>query len=122
MNKPKDQGTKAESRIVAAHLVRGLGAVRLPEGGRNDLGDVEIQAHVRSQFEPIRIVGEVRDRERMNAAEALERAVAKSKTHRTALFWTQRVPIPLGGIRARKRRCVVITEELWFELIGGKHG
>lgn len=111
--KPKDQGTRAETRIIGAHLVRGIQARRLPEGGLHDEGDVEI---IPSRL--FRIVGEVRDRERMNDAEALEKAIAKSRTYRTVLFRTQRYK-PNGGlyVRRKTRRCVVISEELWFELL-----
>jgi hypothetical protein len=115
MNRPKKQGTAAETRIVELHKAKRLLARRLAEGGRNDLGDVEVW----SGWLDSPIIGEVKDRERLNAAEALEKAVAKSGTYRTALFWTQRVPIPIRGTLARKRRCVVIPEALWLELIGG---
>lgn len=116
MNKSKKQGTTAETRIIELHKTKGLQARRLAEGGRKDEGDVEV--FLLPRFHSFRIVGEVKDRERLNAAEAIEKAVSKSGTHRTVLFWTQRVPIPIGGVRARKRRCVVIPEELWLELIG----
>jgi hypothetical protein len=113
MNRPKKQGTAAETRIVTIHQSRGILAHRLAEGGRNDLGDVEIYPTTG----PSLIVGEVKDKERLNAADALDKAVRKSGTSRTVLFWTQRYG---EGLRRRTRRVVVIPEALWLELIGGR--
>jgi hypothetical protein len=117
MNRPKKQGTAAETRVVNLHIMRGIGARRLSEGGVHDKGDVEIL--YLNEGNPDLIVGEVKDRERLNAPEALEKAMRKSGTYRTALFWSQPVR---GGLVRRRRRVVVISESLWLELIGGSHG
>ena len=42
VNRPKDQGTRFESRIVRLLQDAGLYARRLPEGGPNDEGDIEL--------------------------------------------------------------------------------
>jgi hypothetical protein len=121
MNRAKKQGTAAESRIVEQHKKQGLAARRLAEGGSADEGDVEVYwssrgASIDEMFVR-RVVGEVKDCERLNAPKALEKAVAKSGTNRTALFLTQREDV--GNLRRITRRCIVIPEEFWFELIGG---
>jgi hypothetical protein len=117
--KPKDQGTRAETRVVRLHEINGIAARRLAEGGALDKGDVEIVLPVGGDVEGYRIVGEVKDRERLNAAEALEKAMRKSGTYRTALFWSQPVK---GGLVRRRRRVVVISESFWLELIGANYG
>lgn len=110
MNRPKKQGTAAETRIVKLHQEAGIPARRLAEGGSLDLGDVEIQGG---------IFGEVKDREVLNVQDALEKAVRKAGTHRVALFWTQRRRSRADARRRVSRRLVAIPEELWLELIGG---
>jgi hypothetical protein len=125
LNKPKKQGTAAESRIVTLHTSAGLSARRLAEGGSTDEGDVEVFAERLfwipgiNDYEPMpyRVVGEVKDRERLNTAEALDKAVRKSGTLRTALFVTQRYG---EGLRRKTRRFVAIPEGFWLELAGGR--
>jgi hypothetical protein len=117
--KPKDQGTREETRIVQLHRTKGISSRRLAEGGAHDEGDIEVWWRVPSDNYEYRIVGEVKDRERLNAPEALEKAIRKSGTHRTPLFWSQPVK---GGLVRRRRRVVVISQDFWFELIGGTDG
>jgi hypothetical protein len=119
--KPKAQGTRAETRIIRLHQAWRLDAKRLAEGGKNDEGDVEVIGYLANTIEAdlgpnLRVVGEVKDREKLNAPEALQKAMLKSGTYRTALFWSQ--PIK-GGLIRRRKRVVVISESFWLELIGG---
>ena len=111
VNKPRAQGTRAESRFTRLMQTAGLLVRRLAEGGSLDEGDHEVRSRAGERY-----VVEVRDRERMNAARALEAAVGKSKTFRTILWWSQPVP---GGLRRRRRRCICTTEEAMIELLGG---
>jgi hypothetical protein len=124
MNRSKKQGTEAETRIVKLHKDAEIEARRLAEGGSTDEGDVEITQHAifwaeggyGAEFR--RIVGEVKDREHLNAHDALLKAQKKAGTHRVALFWT-RPEESMGGQRRVKKRLVAIPEEFWLELIGG---
>ncbi len=84
MSRSKQQGTAAETRIVALHRDRGIQARRLAEGGRADEGDVEVLAPSG------RLVGEVKDRERLSLHDTLATAERKAGTHRVAVFWTRR--------------------------------
>jgi hypothetical protein len=115
LNKPKAQGTAAETRIVKLHKAWGLLSRRIAEGGIHDKGDVEIWSTRYSKP----VIGEVKDKERPNTGEALDKAVRKSGTQRTALFITQRISTTTG-IRRRTIRYVAVPESFWLELIGGR--
>lgn len=124
MNKPKKQGTAAETRIVKLHRTYGIPARRLAEEGVNDLGDVEIWG---SWPNPngsgcMMLIGEVKDRERLNLHDVLDLAEFKAKTYRVAVFWTKRTRPPnrmTVSRRTKIQRLVAVPEEFWIELIGG---
>jgi hypothetical protein len=79
-SRPRDLGTKMESRIVAAAQSAGLIAERLAEGGSADRGDVRI-------WTDTEWVLECKDRMNLNVPRALEKALLKSGTPDTALVW-----------------------------------
>jgi hypothetical protein len=61
----------------------------------------------------------VKDRERLNGLQELERAAARSGqgAERTVVFWTQRYKPTPESRRRRTRRGVLISESLWIELL-----
>ena len=82
MNKPKAQGTRWETYIVAQLNKRFLRGKRLPELGANDEGDIEFtDSHGK------RWVIEAKATQTLNVTRVLGKAKAKSRGDFTVLFW-----------------------------------
>ena len=79
VNKPKAQGTRFETRIVQLLQEAGLYAQRLPEGGPNDEGDIEIHTDHRH------FIIETKDRQRLNIHDALAAATTKAPNKHVAV-------------------------------------
>lgn len=109
--RPKDLGTRFETFVVNQALDAGLIAERLAEGGSKDLGDVRIATDVYW-------IGEVKDRERLNIHQALEKALDKSGTPDTFVVWRR-----MFRKKGNKRRSqdgpvvVALTLERFLELL-----
>lgn len=101
--RPKDLGTKHETRIVNAAQDAGLIAERIAEGGQYDIGDVRIWAE--DEW-----ILEAKDRERLNVHQALENAQLKSGTTRTAVVWRRMVRKPGNTNRTQDGPIVVALD------------
>ena len=80
VNRPKAQGTRFETRIVRLLQEAGLYAHRLPEGGPNDKGDIEI-------LTDRHWIIEAKDRQRLNIHDALAAATTKAPGKHVAVVW-----------------------------------
>ena len=80
MNKPKQQGTRLETFVAKL-----LGGERLPEGGKNDKGDVVFK------WNGIDFFVECKARQSLSVTRELATAIRKSKTDFTALIWKRLV-------------------------------
>jgi hypothetical protein len=111
-SRPRDLGTKMESRIVAAAQAAGLIAERLAEGGSADRGDVRI-------WTDTEWVIESKDRERLNIHQELEKALLKSGTADTAVVW-RRMTRAAGNTRRHQDGPVIvaITLDRFLQLLG----
>jgi len=78
--RPKDQGTRLETWLKLEAQDWGLMAERLAEGGRYDLGDVEILTNQRW-------IIECKDRQQLNIHEALTTARLKAPDSQVAVLW-----------------------------------
>ena len=87
MSKAKQQGTSHESWIVAALRSVGIEARRLPEGGANDEGDIEILLNGE------RWILEAKSRQTLNIQEALGKARKKAGGTRVGLVWKRIVKV-----------------------------
>lgn len=114
MNKPKDQGTRAETRVEKLHQDQGFEAELIRGRGSRDTADVRVVHPKLGTF-----VGSVKDREHLSAPAELLRVAARSGqgAERSVLFWTQRYRPTPEAKRRSTRRCVVISEALWLELL-----
>ena len=83
-SRPKDLGTRQETRVVRAAQDAGLIAERLAEGGTADRGDVRIYAD--DEW-----IVEVKDQMALNVPRTLEKALGKSGTPNTALAYRKMV-------------------------------
>jgi len=130
MGKFKAQGTAAELRWIRKFKAAGLDAKSQRDSGNPDAdGDLEVTAYVVRATETDvweddwRIVGEIRDRQKMNVVAAMQRAVKRSGTHRTFIGWTKRLELPAGRTRrTTEGEVVVIPTEFFLELLGGSNG
>ena len=80
--RPKDQGTRLETWLKLEAQRWGLTAERLAEGGRYDLGDVEI-------LTSRRWIVECKDRQQLSIHEALQAATVKAQPSgsQVAVVW-----------------------------------
>jgi hypothetical protein len=83
VSKEKKQGTSYETATVRAAIAAGLRAERLAEGGSADIGDVRSGDYI----------FECKARQRLVIHDALAKAIKKSGTEQTALFWKRLVPV-----------------------------
>ena len=86
--RPKDQGTRLESGLVAAARAVGLIARRLAEGGSADEGDVEIHDAAGDRW-----VVECKARAAMSLHPALAKAQRKAPDARVAVLWKRLVKV-----------------------------
>lgn len=94
MSKQKQQGTNHESWIVTAFKEAGIEARRLPEGGANDEGDIEVTINGE------RWILEAKSRQTLNIQEALGKARRKASGTRVALVWKRLVKV--AGFKNRQ--------------------
>lgn len=114
MNRQRAQGTAAEVRVEARHLEWGFEAELLRSRGKNDTADVRVEHPVLG-----RIWISVKDGERLNGVAELQRVQARSGggRDRSVVFQTQKYRPTTDSRRRNSRRAVLISEELWFELL-----
>jgi hypothetical protein len=87
VNRPKKQGTAAETAFVTAARGWGLVARRLPEGGSLDVGDVEVHTPDGDTW-----VVEVKHRTALNVHQTLHKARVKAgPRHSVAVVWKRSV-------------------------------
>jgi hypothetical protein len=85
--RPKDRGTAFETELVREFSEMGLYSRRLPEGGANDLGDLEVVG-----MNGMGITVEAKAREVLNVTRELHKAREKSgQPVFTALAWKRLV-------------------------------
>jgi len=117
--RPKDQGTRLETATVKYFLESGLEARRLAEGGRNDLGDIELHG-LRQPF-PYMII-ECKARANLNVHQTLAKAIEKARGAPVAVLWKK---LTRKGDNQRRTMdgvgsIVAMSEETFCLLIGGK--
>lgn len=113
--RPKDLGTRHETRVVRACQDAGLIAERLAEAGVNDLGDVRIICANDQTW-----ILECKDRQNLPIHKALDKALRKSMTPRTAVVWRRMVRREGNTNRTQEGPVVVaLTLEAFIELLGG---
>src|SRR5690606_3625808 len=114
-SRPKDLGTKFESRIVRACQDAGLIAERLAEGGIADLGDIRITLQDDREF-----VLEAKDRMQMNVHQAVDKAQRKAGTLRAGVVWRRMHRKPGNQIRTQDGPVIVaVTLDTFLELLCG---
>jgi hypothetical protein len=111
MNRPKQQGTRAETDTVKILKAAGLQAWRLAEGGSRDAGDV---AFVDGNGDTW--VVEVKHRERLSVHDAYAQAKRKAQSADvpfmvagTVLVW-KRSELPVGGLRRVPAGTVIVMD------------
>ena len=83
VNKAKKQGTKYESNIVSRlNQFKRFKAQRLAEGGSLDKGDIELIINNKDVY-----YIEAKARQNLNVHQSLDKAIQKSKSENTLLFW-----------------------------------
>jgi len=83
VNKSKKQGTTYESNIVVRlNYYKNFKAQRLAEGGSLDKGDIELIINNKDLF-----YIEAKARQNLNIHQSLDKAIKKSKSKNTILFW-----------------------------------
>lgn len=109
--RPKDLGTRLETRIVNAAQAAGLVAERLAEGGQYDRGDIRI-------LTDREWVGEIKDRMSLNLPRTLEKAILKSGSLDTFVVW-RKMRRPAGSERRVQDGPVIvaITLDRFLELL-----
>ena len=109
--RPKDLGTRQETRIVRAAQDTGLISERLAEGGSTDRGDVRILTNHEWIIES-------KDRQQLNIHQALDKALRKSGTHRTAVIWRRMTRQPGNTRRTQDGPIVVaLTLDTFLQLL-----
>ncbi|MDA2969852.1 MAG: hypothetical protein O3A48_02865 [Actinomycetota bacterium] len=82
VNKAKKQGTTYESNIVKRLNEHSqFKAQRFAEGGSNDMGDIQLFVNEEEYFI------EAKSRQNLNAHQSLDKAINKSGSLNTILFW-----------------------------------
>jgi hypothetical protein len=82
VNKAKKQGTTYETNIVKRlNENDNFKAQRFAEGGSNDLGDIQLFVGDEEFFI------EAKSRQNLNAHQSLDKAISKSGSKNTILFW-----------------------------------
>lgn len=117
-SRPKDLGTKHETRIVRVCQDAGLIAERIVEGGMYDLGDVRII----TETDQVWFV-ESKNTMQLNIHDALEKAILKSGSPNTVVWW-RRMHRKNGNTRRTQMGVPVVamTPETFLELLGGDCG
>lgn len=109
--RPKDLGTRFETRIVHQAQDAGLIAERLAEGGVNDRGDIRI--HTNHEW-----VLEAKDRMQLNVHQTLDHAQTKSGTTHTAVVWRKMKRVPGSSRRVQDGPVVVaLTLDTFLQLL-----
>mgnify|MGYP001317246624 CR=1 FL=1 len=82
VNKAKKQGTNYETNIVnRLNKNENFRSQRFAEGGSNDLGDIQLFAQDEEYFI------EAKSRQNLNIHQSLDKAIDKSGSVNTILFW-----------------------------------
>lgn len=109
--RPKDAGTKQETRVVRRAQETGLIAERLAEGGSADRGDIRILTDTEW-------VGEVKDRMALNVPRTLEKAITKSGTADTFVVWRKMKRLDGNTYRTQDGPVIVaLTLDRFLELL-----
>ena len=95
MSRPKQQGTRLEPAIVNELKDVGLYAVRLPEGGSNDRGDILVELG-----DDTELVVEAKARQALGIHAAVAKADRKAGAF-PAVVWWKRLIKPADGGRRR---------------------
>jgi len=83
VNKPKKQGTTYESNIVSRlDINQNFRVQRLAEGGSLDKGDIELIVNNEDVY-----YIEAKSRQNLNIHQTLDKALDKSKSGKTVVFW-----------------------------------
>jgi hypothetical protein len=98
---PKAQGTRTETATVNTAQNLGLQAERLPEQGSNDRGDIRIYTNTEW-------VGEVKNRERLNIHQTLDKAITKAGTPDTFVVWKRLTRNP-GNTRRHQDGPIIVA-------------
>ena len=119
MNKPKQQGTALESGLVKYFTDAGLKAKRLAEGGRNDLGDIELW----SERAPWGYgIVEAKSRANFNVHQGLAKAQKKALGHPAVVIWKKLTRKGDNERRSADGEPMIVAMPLhtFVELLGGK--
>ena len=82
VNKAKKQGTTYETNIVnRLNTNKSFKSQRFAEGGSNDLGDIQLLVGEEEYFI------EAKSRQNLNIHQSLDKAIDKSGSENTILFW-----------------------------------
>ena len=82
VNKAKKQGTTYETNIVnRLNKINSFKSQRFAEGGSNDLGDIQLLVGNEEFFI------EAKSRQNLNIHQSLDKAIDKSGSENTVLFW-----------------------------------
>ena len=82
VNKAKKQGTNYETNIVnRLNINDNFRSQRFAEGGSNDLGDIQLFAKDEEYFI------EAKSRQNLNIHQTLDKALEKSSSENTVIFW-----------------------------------
>jgi DNA-directed RNA polymerase beta' subunit len=113
VNRNRNQGTNAEVRVERIVTEAGFQALLMRSRGRNDQADVEIS---HPTLGPIRV--SVKDGERLNTVGELQRVGARSGLGRErSVVWQTQKYTAEGNQRRSSRRGVMVSEELFIELL-----
>ncbi len=108
---PKALGTRQETATVQAAADAGLQAMRLPEGGQYDRGDIVI--YTNHEW-----VGEIKNRMQLNIHQTLEKALEKSGTPDTFVVWRRMARKPDATNRHQDGPIIVaLTLNRFLELL-----
>jgi len=113
MSVSKARGTKDERQVKSEHQAKYFDVIRLAEEGSLDLGDLSVTTNLG----PVYI--ECKFREGLTVHGEIAKAIRKSDTHRTVLFWKRLVK---AGKTARQpiegqREVVVMDKKFYYELL-----
>ncbi len=108
---PRALGTREETATVASAQQMGLIAERLPEGGTYDRGDIRI-------LTDHEWIGEIKNRERLNIHQTLEKAILKAGTRFAFVVWRRLTRSP-GAQRRHQDGPVIValTLDVFLELL-----
>ena len=115
VNKAKKQGTTYESNIVSRlNKFDNVKAQRLAEGGSLDKGDIELIINNNDVY-----YIEAKARQNLNVHQTLNKALAKSKSINTIVFW-KKLKLQKGNSKRSNDgipEVVTMTYELFVKLL-----